>query len=261
MPRNGQEKPKLGSFFAQSWALVAVQLINVFCTIWIYKRHDGPLLTLDTPSLVSDKSVPGVRPVILSVLFSMITVFYAQVGMTVIYSRVSKGRSLRMRSALFALAVLAIGWTEGSCVSFGRLWPGHTYAQELEWTLLGQIFNTVFDSLMYVALCRLRREADADRQPQLSRLISIAYITIHFSIILTNLRAFGILFRTPRDGWLDHTLRIGGGLAAWNMHSVPFLLMRRTIEDDTRVAAGAGNLASESDPIAAANDAMMLVYI
>ncbi|EKM56082.1 uncharacterized protein PHACADRAFT_257143 [Phanerochaete carnosa HHB-10118-sp] len=260
--RIDQEKSKLGSFFTRSWALVAaVQLINVFYTILIYERHDGAFLTLDTPSSVSDKTVPGVRPVMFSVLFAMITVFYAQVGMTVIYSQASRGRSFKIRLALFALAVLGFGWTGGSWISFGRLWPGRTFVEELEWMMLGQIFSISFDVLMYVALCRLHREADADRQPQLSRLISIAYVTIQISVVLMSLRGFGMLFRMPCNGWLDYTFKIGGGLITWNIHLLSFFLMWIMIEGDTQVAAGAGNLASESDPIAAAKDTVTLIDV
>lgn len=135
-----------------------------------------------------------------------------------------------MLVALIVLAILPTIWVLGSLIALTNTWKGRKAVEEIEWMTIAQVFIIAFDTLLFVALHRLRQQATPDKAPQFARLYAIASLTQGLAIILVNLKNLDRLFGVyPLYEWLAC---IGGYLSAVELHLVTCFYMWRMLEAD-----------------------------
>ncbi|EKM56062.1 uncharacterized protein PHACADRAFT_257111 [Phanerochaete carnosa HHB-10118-sp] len=242
-----------------------MQFISVFGVCWMYLRHDVQPLMLDTPASAGTGIPHGAfATVTFSTLWTTITAGCSQVLMVAEYHNACtefSRSSTRMVCCLIALAALPFGCILGSQVAISyNWWPEHTAVQEINLMMLGDSFFIAFDLLLTAAFWRLRRDVAPDKEPRLSRLLHIAFITYNASQLFLNLRFACTLLGVSYNGWLGCTIGLGGFLTSGNLHVISLFIMFHVLED-SQVTAGATDRAHENNSIAAMKDAVMLVDV
>ncbi|GJE87985.1 hypothetical protein PsYK624_040680 [Phanerochaete sordida] len=216
----------------------ALEIISVVLSIMLYTR-DGPALMTSMPAsgVYSEPINSEARILLLLIFIASASAFMSQLVLVGVYFQVSGSRGVRMGVALLSLATTAFGWVTGSWISFGKLWRTHTFLEEVEWMKMGLVFLVTFDTLLWVALLHLHRQASDSRKPLLAKLLPMAWNTFTMGVTFMNLPVLPHLFGVPRNGWLDNNLSILGILITGHMHFITLFQVTKAVAENAESEA------------------------